>query len=69
MPIIAGNFLTMFGLFSMLVLTPAVRDFWYRAQYRWASLLVGLAIVASLLVRPSIGMSAPWRAFAAWMVG
>lgn len=69
MPIVAGNFLAMLGLFSMLVLAPAARDFLYRAQYRWVSLFVGLAIVASLLLRPSLGRSGSWRALATWLVG
>src|SRR5687767_8086597 len=56
-------------LFVALVLAPAVRDFRCHAQYRWISLLVGLGILASIPVRTLVGMSDPWRTFAAWLVG
>ena len=52
-------------VFIALVLAPAMRDLWFRAQPRWLSLLVGLGILASVPVRTLVGMSAPWRAFAA----
>ena len=57
------------GVFALLVLAPAARDFWYRARARWVSLFVALGILASVPVRTLIGMSASWRAFAAWIVG
>ena len=55
-------------VFIALVLAPAARDFWCRARPRWISLLVGLGILASVPVRTLVGISAPWRAFAAWLV-
>lgn len=68
MPIIAGWPIGLL-LFVALVLAPAVRDFRCHAQYRWISLLVGLGILASIPVRTLVGMSDPWRTFAAWLVG
>lgn len=56
-------------VFALLVIAPAARDFWFRARHRWISLCVALGILASVPVRTLIGMSAPWRAFAAWLVG
>ena len=56
-------------VFAVLVLAPAARDFWCRARARWISLFVGLGILVSIPVRTLIGMSAPWRAFGAWLVG
>lgn len=68
-PGVAGRPLPMLALFSTLVLVPALRDFWCGSKTRWLSLLVGLTILASIVVRPLIGMSPQWRAFAAWLVG
>jgi hypothetical protein len=56
-------------IFIVLVLAPAARDFLCRAQPRWLGLLVGLGILASIPIRTLVGMSTPWRAFAAWLVG
>jgi hypothetical protein len=69
MPIIAGHFLPMFGLFAVLLFAPVVRDFRMRSRSRWLSLSVALWLVASVLVRPAIGASPQWRAVAAWLVG
>jgi hypothetical protein len=68
MPIVAGRFVPMFALLSMLVLAPAVRDLWHGARTRWVTLLVSLGILATFPLRVAIGTSAPWRAFAAWVV-
>lgn len=68
MPIVAGPFLPMFALLSALVLAPAARDFWNGSTHRWLSLLVGLSILASLVLRPALAATAAWRAFAAWLV-
>ena len=69
MPLVAGRPFPMFALFSALVLAPAARDFWRGSGNRWLSLLVGIGILASVVLRPLIGMSAQWRAFAATLVG
>jgi|RhiMetdeSRZDD1v2_1073273.scaffolds.fasta_scaffold233067_2 hypothetical protein len=68
LPIVAGWPIGLL-LFVALVLAPAVRDFRCHAQYRWVSLLVGLGILASIPVRALVGISDPWRAFAARLVG
>jgi hypothetical protein len=68
LPLIAGWPVGLL-VFIALVLAPAVRDFRCRARLRWVSLLVGLGILASIPVRTLVGMSAPWRAVAAWVVG
>jgi uncharacterized membrane protein YozB (DUF420 family) len=69
MPFIAGHFLPMFGLFLALIFAPVARDFWMRSRSRRLSLWVALGLVASVLVRPAIGATTEWRAFAAWLVG
>ncbi len=68
MPILSGRFVPMFALLSTLVLAPAVRDLWHGARTRWVTLLVGLGILATFPLRVVIGTSAPWRAFATWLV-
>lgn len=69
MPIIAGRPLPMFAMFGALVLAPAAWDFWRASRYRWLSLGLGMAVLASVVLRPVIGSTAPWRTFAAWAVG
>jgi hypothetical protein len=69
MPLVAGRPLAMFALFSALVLAPAARDFWRGSSHRWLSLLVGVGILVSVVLRPLIGLSAQWHAFAARLVG
>jgi hypothetical protein len=56
-------------VFAVLLFAPAARDFWCRARARWLSLFVALGILASIPVRTLVGMSGPWHAFAAWLVG
>jgi hypothetical protein len=68
-PVLAGRPLPGFALFGALVIALAARDFWRGSSTRWLSLLIGIGILASVLMRPLIGMSAQWRAFAAWLVG
>ena len=69
MPVIAGRFGLMLGLFAALALAPAVRDTIVRARMRWLSVGVGAAILISFLLRPAIGNSVAWRTAAAWLVG
>lgn len=66
-PALTGRFLPMLTLFAALVLAPAARDFWNASKLRWVTLFVGLGIIASVLVRPLIGSTAAWRAFAEWL--
>jgi hypothetical protein len=68
MPIVAGRLPLMFGLLTMLVLAPAVRDFRARSSARWLSLGVGLGVLATFPLRTAIGNSTAWRAFAAWLI-
>lgn len=68
MPLVAGRPLAMFGIFSALVLAPAVRDYWRGSRTRLLSLFVGLGVLVSVLVRPFIGSTGAWRAVAAWFV-
>ena len=68
MPFVAGRFPVMFALLTMLVLAPAVHDFVAQSRARWLSLGVGVAVLATFPIRMAIGTSAPWRAFAAWLV-
>jgi hypothetical protein len=67
-PTLNGRFLPMLTLFAALVLAPAARDFWNASKQRWVTLFVGLGIIASILMRPLIGSTAAWRAFADWLV-
>ena len=69
MPLIAGHFLPMFGVFLALIFAPVVRDFRMGSESRWLSLWVALGLVASVVARPAIGATAAWRAFAGWLVG
>lgn len=68
MPVVAGRFPLMFGLLTLLVLAPAVRDLLVRARTRWLSLGVGLGVLATFPLRIAIANSAAWRAFATWVV-
>ena len=69
MPIIGGRPLPMFAMFGALVLAPAAWDFWQASRHRWLSLGLGMAVLATVVLRPVIGSTAPWRTFAAWVVG
>lgn len=69
MPIIAGQLLPMFTMFAAFVLAPAAWDFWQASRHRCLSLGLGLAVLGSVVLRPVIGSTAPWRIFAAWAVG
>jgi hypothetical protein len=68
MPLVAGRLPLMFGLLTMLVFAPAVRDFVAGCRTRWLTLSLGLAILATFPLRVAIGDSAAWRALAAWLV-
>ena len=68
MPIVSGRLVPMFALRIMLVLAPAVRDFWRGSRARWVSLFVGLGILATFPLRVLIGSTPQWRAFAAWLI-
>jgi hypothetical protein len=68
MPLVAGRFPLMFGLLTVLVLAPAVHDFFTRSRARWLSLGIGLGVLATFPLRVAIGNSVAWRAFAAWLI-
>jgi hypothetical protein len=68
MPFVAGHFVPMFALQAALVLAPAFRDLRQGLRVGRVSLLLGLGILATFPLRQAIGTSAPWRAFAAWLI-
>jgi hypothetical protein len=68
MPMLGGRFVPMFVLLSALVLAPALHDFLRGRRTRSLMLSLGLAILGTFPLRAFIGTSAPWHAFAAWLV-
>jgi len=68
MPIVGGRPLPMLAIFGALVLAPAAWDVWRGSRHRWLSVGTGMAVLASVVLRPVVGESAPWRMFAAWLV-
>jgi hypothetical protein len=68
MPLVAGRFPVMFGLLTMLVLAPSVRDFVVGSRVRWLTLSLGLAILATFPLRVLVGNSGVWRGIAAWVI-
>jgi hypothetical protein len=67
-PFLAGRFLPMFSVLTLLVLAPAIRDFVIGARTRWMSLLVGVAILLMLPLRAVVGNSGWWRSIATWLI-
>lgn len=68
-PLFVGQPLPAFVAFAVLVLATAAWDFWCASRYRLLSLAVGMAILATVVLRPLLGATAAWHAFATWVVG